>query len=142
MLLEAELPGGLLLQNSKFIRIQFFTFQKILKKYRYTWRYNAQLCKIFRTKYVEMRAVKKTGFLTHDNIPPPRLWICLFCTDHISRYFILKFYTHTHNILVYLHNFFSDFFETEKFEFWFVFKKRPPWLPGAKRPFSFISWCI
>ena len=66
---------------------------------------------IFMTKYIKMSTIhtrKKIFALLVQALFIVKVHD-LFCTTRISRYFILKFYTHTHNILVYLYNFFQIF---------------------------------
>ena len=120
------------IQNSW--KTYFPYFNKFLKKYKERWKHNAQMCNFQDDiRWNEGCARKKTNLrlLTHDTIHPPRQWICLFFICHISTFFILKFYTHRHNILVYLHNFFQIFLKPKSLNFDLFSRKG---LHGSREP--------
>ena len=65
-------------------------------------------------KYNKMSATQKEqiwGFLVDALFILKVHEFVFFCTDRILGYFILKFYIHTHNILVYLYDFFQIFWK-------------------------------
>ena len=88
---------------------------------------------IFRLKYAKMRSTQKKinlGLFSKCIIHPQSPLFCFFCGAHVSRYFILKFYTCTLHPCIHVY-YLSDFLKLKILNFKIFLNKG---LHGARSP--------